>query len=117
MFDYVCAYLFCFGCSLFMGDIDTFPQRDPALTSLIRTATSDILMSAFDTIATDEAAAICTSVCSSRPGSGQKAIYVCTLDLNIPAVTTVEVEKRFFVGYTVFGEDFIFEGERAHVRF
>lgn len=53
MFDDVCAYLFCFGYSLFMGDIDIFPQRDPALTSLIRTATSDSLMSAFDTIATD----------------------------------------------------------------
>lgn len=40
----------------------------------------------------------------------KKAIYACTLDPTVPSATPLPVEKRFFLGYSCWGEDFVFEG-------
>jgi hypothetical protein len=69
-----------------------------------------------DTIATDETAAICVGS-FINPGATSstvppKAIYACTLDPSLPPSTSIPVEKRFFLGYTFSGEEFLFEGSR-----
>lgn len=71
---------------------------------------------ALDAIATDETAAICVaSFMSSTVASLTvlpKAIYACTLDPSLPLSTSILVEKKFFLGYTFSGEEFLFEGTR-----
>ena len=47
----------------------------------------------------------------SKTDPGKKATYVSTLDPTLPSVTPLPVEKRYFLGYTTWGEDFVFEGE------
>ncbi|OJJ50220.1 hypothetical protein ASPZODRAFT_128846 [Penicilliopsis zonata CBS 506.65] len=84
----------------------------PHIFSLIAEATSNSLMHAFDTIATDETAAICAaSFAPADTKEGEKAIYVSTLDPTLPASLPRPVEKKYFLGYTLVGEDVLFEDQ------
>ncbi|KAJ5831803.1 hypothetical protein N7474_000114 [Penicillium riverlandense] len=99
-----------------MGADIWFDYRDPNISSLIASATSNTLIYALDAIATDETAAICVASfmnpAVARSTVPPKAIYACTLDPSLPLSTSTPVEKKFFLGYTFSGEEFLFEGAR-----
>lgn len=92
-------------------------QKSPNISSLISTATSNTLRFAFDTVATDQTAAICANSFAPPLKGGSEeaglnpALYVCLLDPQLPQDTKFAVEKRFFLGYSCWGYEYYFEGE------
>jgi hypothetical protein len=88
-------------------------QNITDVSSLIKSVTSDTLRFVFDTVATDQTAAICVNSLSSSTNNEPEipALYISLLDPNLPHPIPLAVEKRFFLGYSCWGSDYYFEGE------
>lgn len=79
-------------------------QQDETVGEKIRKATNDKLKLVFDTVAVESSAAICGHAFGSNGG-----IYCSLLDIACPRE---RVTSTPFLGYSMSGEDFIFEGEK-----
>ncbi|ETN39312.1 uncharacterized protein HMPREF1541_05535 [Cyphellophora europaea CBS 101466] len=86
-----------------LGADAVFDYRDPSVGKQIREATQNRLSQVFDCVSTEETAAICADAIGSSGGK------YCTL-LG-PKCPRSDVETTFFLGYSVSGEAYIFEGE------
>jgi len=87
-----------------LGADAVFDYRDPECTQKIHQLTSDDLTQVFDTIATLETAKICAESMSSTKGG----VYCNLMGVDAPRE---DVKSIFFLGYSVSGEVFYFQGQ------
>ncbi|KAH8705822.1 putative zinc-binding oxidoreductase ToxD [Talaromyces proteolyticus] len=85
-----------------------FDYHVPKVGEKIRAATDDKLKIVFDTVNVESSAAICADAIG--PDGGR---YCNLLGLDCPRS---DVQSTFFLGYSVSGESYIFEGEKYDAR-
>ncbi|PYH68581.1 zinc-binding alcohol dehydrogenase family protein [Aspergillus vadensis CBS 113365] len=90
------------------GADHVFDYKDPEAADKIRDVTQDRLKLVLDTISTDETAAFCGRAMSSQGGD-----YTAMIDSKVPRA---DVRSRWTLGYTVFGEELTFRGERIPAK-
>ena len=78
-------------------------QRDPDVGHKINRTTNDKLSIVFDTVALESTAAICAKAIGSEGG-----VYCNLLGIDCPRP---DVRSTFFLGYSMSGESYIFEGD------
>jgi hypothetical protein len=83
-------------------------QRIPNVGEQIRAATNGSLKAIFDTVALETTAAICADSMGSSGG-----VYCNLLGVDCPRP---DVQSVFFLGYSISGEAYIFEGEHYEAQ-
>ena len=78
-------------------------KRSPNVGERIREETDDKLATVFDTVTVPSSVTICASAIGSGGGT-----YCNLLDVDCPRE---DVKSVFFLGYSLSGEEYIFEGE------
>ena len=86
-----------------LHDSDRTYQRDPEHGKQIRKDTNSQLALVLDCVSTDDTAQACAEAIGTAGGK-----YVNLLDSKCPRE---DVQSIFFLGYSVSGESYIFEGE------
>lgn len=83
-------------------------QRDPDVGEKIRLDVEDRLCTVFDTVSTEATSAICAKAIGHNGG-----VYCNLLGVDCPRK---DVESIFFLGYSLSGESYIFEGQKYEVQ-